>query len=125
MNTAAGIRWGRVVVGALIVEAVLFMTIPVFLFASMQVFLATVTGACFPAGFLGGWWTARKIDSRFLLHGLLVGIVATAMYFALNLGQSGSLAPAIEIYGLTLFVIINGLRIAGAVAGAVVKGRGR
>ena len=56
-------------------------------------------------------------------HGLLAGIVATSIYVGLNLGQNGTLTPAIEIYGLPLFVIVNGLRIVGSVAGAVASGR--
>jgi hypothetical protein len=63
VSTAAKIRWGRVVVCVLIVEGILFLTIPVFVLASRQVFLVTVTAVVFPAGFLAGWWTARKIDS--------------------------------------------------------------
>jgi hypothetical protein len=30
--------------------------------------------------FLGGLWVARKIDSRFILHGLLVGIFANVLF---------------------------------------------
>jgi hypothetical protein len=106
----------------LIVEGILFLTIPVFVLASPRVALVTVTAVVFPAGFLAGWWTARKIDSRFVLHGLLVGVLATLFYLGLNVSASGSLAPAIEIYGPTLFVTVNALRILGCVVGAAVKG---
>ena len=117
------IHWGRIVVGALIVEGILFLTIPVLLWADIRVALATVTAVCFPAGFAGGWWTARRAKSRFMLHGLLVGILATSIYLGLNLGQNGSLEPAIEIYGLPLFLIVNALRLIGCVVGAAAKGR--
>lgn len=33
--------------------------------------------------FLGGLWVARKIESHFILHGLLMGIVANVIYVLL------------------------------------------
>jgi hypothetical protein len=33
--------------------------------------------------FLGGLWVTRGIESRFVLHGLLVGAIANTLYFPL------------------------------------------
>jgi uncharacterized metal-binding protein len=59
----------------------------------------------------------RRVASRQILHGFLAGAVATLLYLGLILGQYRSLAPVIEMYGLFMFVLANGLRILGAVAG--------
>jgi hypothetical protein len=56
------------------------------------------------------------------VHGLLIGIVATLMYFALVIGAS-SIAEASATYGTALFVIVNSLRIVSAVVGGYVASR--
>jgi putative membrane protein (TIGR04086 family) len=113
------IRWGRVIVGGILVEVLLIAaTIPIVMFSRIEDFLNYVPIACLVAGFVIGWWTARRVESQRLLHGFLVGLIATLIYFALNLGSSGSLTPVIEMYGPFLFYLSNGLRIVGCVAGA-------
>jgi hypothetical protein len=54
-----------------------------------------------------------------LLHGALVGIVATAMYFGLVVMAPGGLDGAVDVYGAPLFYLCQLLRIAGCVAGAL------
>jgi hypothetical protein len=47
-----------------------------------------------------------------------MAMVGTAVYLGLVLGSSGwSLTPVIEFYGLFLFLLANGLRLLGGVAG--------
>jgi len=120
MNKSDGIRWGRVLAGGFLVEIVLFaITIPVFVLAGTEGVLAMVVPALFIVDFIFGYWVARKVRSHFALHGLLVGVVATLIYVALNLAMSGSLTPVLEMYGYSLMVLANGSRLAGAVLGAV------
>ena len=93
--TSAGqIRWGRIVIGAVLLEAVLIVAaIPLLGFVAnplapgaqnasgdYTIFFVSVTVACFVVGALAGWWVARPLSSQFMLHGALTGIVATAIY---------------------------------------------
>ena len=118
--SAARIHWGRIVVGGILIEvALIALTLPIFLFADMQVVLAIIAPTCFVVAFAISWWLLRRVRSRAALHGFLIGIVATVIYLALVFGQFGSLKPVIEMYGPFLFVLGNGLRILGAVAGGV------
>jgi len=118
------IRWMRVVAAAFLVELVLVaLTIPVVALFGMEAFVPFVPITCFVAGFPFGWWAVRKVQSGFVLHGTVIGIVATLIYLALVLSQGGSLRPAIELYGPFLFFLANALKILGCVAGAYAGGR--
>jgi len=75
-------------------------------------------------GFLFGWWVVRKAHSGFLLHGLLVGVLATCLYLALiSALLPGGIAADAANYGMLLFILFNAFRIVGCVAGSVVAGR--
>lgn len=116
----SGIRWGRILLGGFLVEVVLIvLTAPVFMFMGMQAIMVIVSPALFLVDLLFAYWVAKKAHSHFLLHGLLVGVVATAIYTALVLAQFGSITPVIEMYGTIMFVIANGARFLGAGLGGV------
>jgi hypothetical protein len=120
MSKAGGIRWGRILLGGFLVEVVLIlMTVPIFMFMDTQAMLMIVSPALFLVDLLFAYWVAKKAPSHFLLHGLLVGVVATAIYTALVLAQFGSITPVIEMYGTVLFVTANGARFLGAGLGGV------
>jgi hypothetical protein len=129
LRPAASIRWGRVVIAALLLEvALLVILVPVMMVVDSPfsgapegdhtVFFVSVTVACFVVGVAAGMWVARGVSGRPLLHGALVGIVATAMYLALCAVQPGGIAAVAAGYGMVAFVALNTLRIAGATAGA-------
>ena len=67
---------------------------------------------------LVSWWILRKVPSAPMLHGALIGIVATAMYLGLVFAQPGGFAAAVGTYGVPLFWLSQAMRIAGCVAGA-------
>lgn len=46
--------------------------------------------------FLLTLWVGRRIDSRCVLHGILVGVVATLLYVGLTLGRPEPLAYLVE-----------------------------
>jgi hypothetical protein len=120
MSKTGGIRWGRILLGGFLVEVVLIvMTAPVFIFMGTQTMMAIVSPALFLVDLLFAYWVARKAQAHFLLHGLLVGVVATAIYTALVLAQFGSLTPVIEMYGTIMFVTANAARFLGAGIGGV------
>ena len=77
--------------------------------------LYTAQVASLVACFLLAWWVARGVGSRFVLHGALIGIVATLVYLALTRAQPEPFA----------YVVAHVLKILGGAAGGFVAGRGR
>lgn len=63
--------------------------------------------------FMFALWVGKRIESLFVLHGALVGVVAALIYMALAWGQPQPL----------LYRIAHGLKIVGGVAGGVVASR--
>jgi putative membrane protein (TIGR04086 family) len=77
-------RIGRVVVGAVVVEVVLIaLAIPLSQFGQTPVTYVAVAGS-FVLPLLMAIWVARPLTKQFVLHGLLVGVVATAIFLTLN-----------------------------------------
>jgi lipopolysaccharide export LptBFGC system permease protein LptF len=111
------------VIAALLVEIGLVVTaLPFVPLIGDQAFFVAVPIACVVVPFVVVWLATRKLRSGHVLHGLLIGIVATLMYFALVIGTS-SIAEASATYGTSLFVIVNSLRLLSAVAGGYVASR--
>jgi len=79
------IKWGRIINAGLVAEILLFIA---FQFAVLLVGRNPVTEYFVLIGsfifmLVGAMWVARKIESRFVLHGLLVGVVAIIIYYAI------------------------------------------
>jgi hypothetical protein len=77
--------------------------------------LYTAPVASLVSCFLLALWVARGISSRFVLHGVLVGVVAALIYLALTRAQPEPFA----------YVVAHVLKILGGAAGGLVGGRGR
>jgi hypothetical protein len=112
------IRWLRVLVAALLVEVGLGVTaLPFMAILSEQVvFQVVVPVACLVVPFIVAYVATRPLPAAHMLHGWLIGAVATALYFGLVLGAS-SLEEATASYGLALFIVVNLLRLVSAAAG--------
>jgi len=65
--------------------------------------------------FLGALWVCRRIESHFILHGTLVGVVAALIYVALTRAQPEPLA----------YVVAHALKLAGGACGGFVAQRRR
>ena len=73
--------------------------------------------------FLGGLWVSRRIDSKFLLHGALVGVFASVVWLFLGpMVLPGQVSLWRGFLG-TLRVILDPIKIPAAAAGAYVGGR--
>lgn len=118
------VRWWRVVIAAFVIEVGLIVTALPFILivAEAVVYRAIVPLACIVVPFVVAWFATRKLPGARVLHGALMGIVATAMYFALVIGAS-SIAEASAAYGLPLFIGVNALRIISAAAGGYAADR--
>jgi hypothetical protein len=125
------IQWIRVLVGGFLIEVLLAIVL-VGGFAAAGVSLDTISTAaavvigigCFVAAFVVVLWFGRRIDSHLVLHGFLMGLVATLLYVALVTG-SGQMPTALAAYGPATFVIVNAARLVGAVLGGVAGERRR
>jgi hypothetical protein len=65
--------------------------------------------------FLFAIWVGRGVESRFVLHGVLVGVVAMLIYLALTRLQPEPFA----------YVIAHALKLLGGAGGGLVAGRRR
>jgi hypothetical protein len=70
-------------------------------------------------------WILRRVGSSRALHGALLGVVATLLYFAICALQPGGITSVIAGYGAPLFWGSQVLRIAGCVFGGLGKLPGR
>ena len=94
----------------LLVFAIVFPTLYLF---GQRAFLASILIASAVMPFIFAVWVGRRIESRFVLHGGLVGLVAAVIYMALSWGQPQPL----------LYKIAHGLKVVGGMAGGVVASR--
>ncbi len=80
--------------------------------------------------FLGGLWVARRIESRFILHGLLVGIFANVLFYIFYLLIFLFLPMHRPVYfplpALSIsYFVFTALKIVAAMVGAYVGGKWR
>ena len=118
------VRWLRVVIAAFIVEVGLAVTgIPLVLLIGPPAYVTAVPVVCVIVPFVVVWFATRKLPGARTLHGFLIGIVATVLYFALVIGAS-SIAEAVASYGgAAMLAVVNVLRVVGAVAGGYAADR--
>lgn len=106
--------WGRVLIGGFLAELFVFAIVfPVLYLFGQQAFLASILIASAMMPFIFGVWVGRHIETRFVLHGALVGLVAALIYTGLAWGQPQPL----------LYKISHGLKVVGGMAGGIVASR--
>ena len=81
------ISWGRVVNAGLVAEILLLLVFQFFVqaYGSGIAARVIVIGGSFLFLLVGALWMGRKIESRFILHGFLVGVVAIVYYVIMSL----------------------------------------
>jgi Na+-transporting NADH:ubiquinone oxidoreductase subunit NqrB len=116
MNNFARIHWLRVLIGGFLAEvSVIAVVIPVFLlFGQRAVSYAALSGSLVMC-FLFALWVGRRVDSLLVLHGILVGVVATLSYVGLTRGRPEP--PA--------YLVAHVLKILGGAAGGFFAERRR
>jgi hypothetical protein len=108
MNTNR-IRWGRILLAAFFTELGIFaIFLPVLVKYGEGPAQYTVPPLALVMTFLFSVWAGRKLESRFVLHGILIGVAATLMYVALTTAH-----PEPFIY-----YVAHALKIVGGAAGA-------
>ncbi len=112
------IRWGRVILLAVSLEAVLFVTlVPLISKLSWPRLMIVIAAGCVVFSYIAGWLVARGLSSGQVRHGFLVGTLATIIYLTICVLGPGGLSGAVAFYGAPLFVSLNALRITGCVVG--------
>ena len=108
------IQWGRVLLAAFLMELVLFViAVPLFLSGAGRVLVYVVPPAALIATFAITVWLGRRINSNFVLHGVLIGVVGTLMYVGLTRAQ-----PEPWQYW-----VAHALKVVGGAAGGMVLAR--
>ena len=109
-----GIHWIRAATGGVLAELTVFAIVfPARALFGQRAFLASIVIASAVMPFVFALWVCRRVESRFVLHGALVGVVAALFYLALASGQPQPL----------LYRIAHGLKVVGGVAGGLVASR--
>ena len=104
----------RVCIGGFLAELTVFAIVfPARSLFGQRAFLASILVASAVMPFVFAVWVCRRVESRFVLHGALVGIVAALFYLFLAWGQPQPL----------LYRIAHGLKVLGGAAGGVVASR--
>ena len=110
------IHWGRILVGGLVAEVALILAIvPLGLRLGDAFLHYSAPPGSFVTCFLAALWVARRIESRFILHGMLVGVVAALIYVGLTRAQPEPAA----------YILAHVLKLAGGACGGFVAGRRR
>src|SRR5438445_7524947 len=82
--TTSRLHWRRIVAGGLLAEIALILAIvPVGLRLGDTFLRYAAPPGSFVVCFVGALWACRRVESRFVLHGLLAGVVAAVFYIGL------------------------------------------
>jgi hypothetical protein len=113
---AGRMHWVRILVGGFLAEALLIvLVIPIAVKWGQHPLLYVAPVGSLLTCFGFGLWVGRGVQSRFVVHGLLVGVVAAVIYVALTLARPEPMA----------YVIAHGLKLLGGAAGGWFAGRQR
>jgi hypothetical protein len=108
-------HWKRILAGGFLSELSVFAVfIPATMFVGEVPEMYSAVAASLVMPFLFAMWVGRKLESRFVLHGLLVGSVGVLIYVGLSWAQP---EPLLYIFG-------HGLKLLeGAAGGRVAEKR--
>lgn len=116
MSNSAKIHWVRILIGGFLAEASLIAAvIPVFLLFGQRAVTYVALSGSLVMCFLFALWVGRRVDSYLVLHGILVGVVATLLYVGLTRGR-----PEPQAY-----LVAHVLKILGGAAGGFFAERRR
>jgi putative membrane protein (TIGR04086 family) len=114
--SSARIHWGRILLGGLLAEVALILAIvPLGLRLGDKFLHYTAPPGSFVVCFLGALWVCRRVESHFILHGTLLGVVAALIYVALTRGQPEPFA----------YIVAHALKLVGGACGGFVARRRR
>ncbi len=117
------INWERVLNAGLVIEILFIGLYQIFTsfhgMGDWANYIFVVIGS-FVFMLLGALWVARKIESRFILHGFLVGVVAVVYYVIRSLPDA--LSGEYQDY-VQWFIIGHTPKLLGGIVGGYLAGR--
>jgi hypothetical protein len=114
MAKSGQVRWGLVLAGGFLAELIVIAIVfPVLYFLGQRAFLASILIASAVLPFIFAMWVGRRITSRFVFHGALVGVIAALIYMVLAWGRPQPV----------LYRVAHGLKLVGGIAGGAVASR--
>jgi hypothetical protein len=131
MSAIRQVYWGRIVVAGFLSEVAVFV---VFLLLLTGLTLAGFPDVARPMSaldyvdamlssfatvFLFTLWVGKRIESGFILHGALVGMVGILLFAIIWVATTGSLAQP------PLYIVAHVLNVLGGITGGLVAGRRR
>ena len=116
------LRWGRIVLGGVIGELLLIAAvIPLYAFGASEAAITVLAVAgSFVAFIPVAWWLARPL-SRPMLHGVLMGAAAAAIYVMLTVLGALFVADAPPVPAI--YYVGHALKLAGGACGGWLAGR--
>jgi len=121
MGQNLGIRWGAVVLSAVLTEAVMIaLAIPLQRYGQDAVTALALTGS-FLLPLLFAIWVGRRAQNRFVLHGLLIGAFGILIYVGLSEAarRFGPPQPPQPF----AYTIAHGLKLLGGALGGFIASR--
>jgi hypothetical protein len=129
MSARQPLLWGRIALAAFLAEAsvmaAFFLLLGLAWMAGVPEIAAPMTPldyadaliASFVSIFIASRWVGRRLEGAFVLHGILIALVAMSLFLVLIGTLSGSIQqPA-------LYWLAHGLKFAGGIAGGIVAER--
>jgi hypothetical protein len=129
MTATPRIRWGRILVAGFLAEVSVFAIFFFLLFAATLAGVpelarpmspldyADALVSSFVMVFLFTLWVGKHIDSGFVVHGLLIGVVGILLFCLMLFATTGSVTQPF------LYLVAHGLKIIGGIAGGLVAER--
>jgi hypothetical protein len=115
MAAASEIRWSRVLLGGLFIELMMLAIVVPVNSVSERTAYYLVPILAPTTAFIFGKWAAKPLHSHFVLHGVLVAVVASVIYITLTTAAG---VPVPLLYHLS-----HGLRLLGGAAGGAYAGK--
>lgn len=129
MNAFRDIHWKRILVAGFMAEAAIFAIFFLLLLVATLAGVPDIArpgstldyidaiAASFAMVFLATLWVGKRIESRFVLHGVLIGVLGVVLFGIVILAGTGTLAQH------PLYFVAHGLKVIGGVAGGLVARR--
>ena len=130
MSGIGRIRWGRIVVGGLLAEvavmAVFFLLLGVAQLAGVPELAAPMTPLDYADALVSSFisislftlWVTRPLESGFVVHGLLVALVAMSLFLLMWGATAGPVTQQPILYW-----VAHALKFAGGIAGGLAAER--
>ena len=129
MSGAHRIRWKWIIVGGLLAEITVIAIFFLLLLAAMAAGVPEIAQPMTTLDYIDAMvmsflsmlvftvWVGKRIDSAFVLHGVLIAVFGIVLFTVMWIGTTGSLAqPA-------LYVVAHGLKIVGGIVGGLIAER--